>query len=335
MNIYCNKNILDIYNSPNMEEIKIEDLSSLKKLFLKMDSVERVRLRNLLELQEFELILKQQETTINSDILNKFLDILPNIECLRLYGNFSYFNLDNLNRLNNLALSGQIKTDEFNFDLFTNLRSQLTKLEIYIENFDDNCLEKLLYGLHYPNLSDLRINSSRITKLEKRCFDGLPKLQNLFICKNRELRKINIDSFSNLKQLRNLVLRSNRFESIEKEHFSELINLKSLSLCGNQLKTIANEDMFLKLNYNNLNNLTMLDLSNNRIDNLNLELNFFTVGLQNLKELNLNYSQLNDFDFRILDNMNKIDKVYLEGNWISNKDEILSRFNDSKIKFYF
>ena len=76
-------------------------------------------------------------------------------------------------------------------------------------------------------------------------------------------------------------------------------------------------------------------MSYNRINNLNLELYFFTVGLQNLKELNLNYSQLRDFDLRILDNMNKINKVYLEGNWISNKDEILSRFNDSKIKFYF
>ena len=40
-------------------------------------------------------------------------------------------------------------------------------------------------------------------------------------------------------------------------------------------------------------------------------------------------------DLRILYNMNKIEKVYLEGNSISNKDEILSFFNDSKIKFYF
>jgi len=300
-----------------MKEIIIEDLSSLKYLSLEMDSVERVTLRNLLALREFDLVLKQQETAINSDILDKFLDILPYIENLNLSGYFSNFNLDNLVRLNKLCLNGKIQTEEFNFDLFKNLCSQLTSLYIDIDNIDDICLEKLFYGLNFEILSDLRIDSSRITKLEKRFFDGLRKLQ-ILICRNRELRKINIDSFSNLKQLRNLDLSLNCIESLEKGHFSELISLERLSLCGNQIKIIE-DNLFL-----NLNNLTKLDLSHNRIHNLNSELYLFIVGLQNLKEINLSCNNLSSFPPDILDYMNNLEKIDLTENFFFNKDDIFS-----------
>ena len=97
-----------------MKEIQLENLSSLKYLRLDFQSLEKVTLRNLLTLREFELVL---EKPINSEILDKFLEILPNIECLKLVGKFSYFNLDNLLRLNKLSLNlSIIKKKEFNLD---------------------------------------------------------------------------------------------------------------------------------------------------------------------------------------------------------------------------
>ena len=144
-----------------MKEIIIENLSSLINLSLEMHSIERVTLRNLLKLREFELILKQQETdAINSDILDIFLDSLPNIECLKLNGDFSNFNLDSLVSLNKLCLKGKIQTkEEFNFDLFKNLYSQLSSLDISLDNIDNDSIYKLINCLQFPNLLELKIIS--------------------------------------------------------------------------------------------------------------------------------------------------------------------------------
>ena len=210
--------------------------------------------------------------------------------------------------LEELVLAGTIHIKDFNFKLFDivkdndydydydydndndkdnkKLCSRLTSLDIDIDNINEICLEKLFYGLHFEILSYLRINSSRITKLEKKFFDGLPKLQTLIICRSQELRKINIDSFSNLKQLRRLDLSLNCIESLEKGYFSELISLESLDLSGNQIEIIE-DNMFL-----NLYNLRILDLSFNRIYYVNPE---SFVGLRNLKELNLSVNNLTKF----------------------------------------
>lgn len=265
---------------------------------LKVNSVKRIRVRNLLALREFKFNLLGN--AINSRVLDKFFYNSPNIECLNLVGDFSYLNFDNLVRLKTLILNGKIKKiKKFNFNLFKKLCSQLTYLDISLDQIDDSNIEKLFYGRHFPNLTDLRLKSTKITKLEKKLFDGLSNLVSLQLPFNKLLKSVDHDAFSNLKQLRNLDLSFNCIDSLEKEHFSELVNLETLQLNRNGIKTI-NNNMF-----SDLNKLNNIDLSYNKIENVNQK---SFAGLQNLK-------------------------IDLAGNRINNKDELSSHFKDSKIKF--
>ena len=313
--------ILEI-RAMDIQEIKLDGLSSLKCLKLEIYSIKQVELGNLLALREFEL--KNSRNAISSDILDEFLNSSPNIEYLNLVGTFSYFSLNSLLRLKKLRLYGTLNTEEFNFDLFKYLSIQLTSLNIQIDNIDDKIIAKLFYDLQFPNLTELRIKSTKITKLEKKLFDGFANLEFLEICFNELLKTIDHDAFSSLKQLRDLDLCCNCIESLGKKHLSKLINLETLKLNRNEIKTIE-DYMFSKLK-----KLTTLNYLHNQVENVNRK---SFAGLRNLKELNLSCNKLEDFDLRILDNIKEIENIDLNENKIYNKDELSSRFKDSKIIF--
>ena len=135
-------------------------------------------------------------------------EICPNIEELYLYANFSNVCFDSLCNLKKLKLYGYL-LDGFNFDLFENICSQLEELSIKFENMNDESIVKLLYGRNFAELSTLRISYSDITKLEKKLFDGFPMLQSLKVSKNPKLKTIDLNAFSNLKNLMYLNLNSN------------------------------------------------------------------------------------------------------------------------------
>ena len=60
------------------------------------------------------------------------------------------------------------------------------------------------------------------------------------------------------------------------------------------------------------------------------------IGLDNLKELDLSYNKLVNFDLEIFDNIGKIVEIFLiNNNQIINKHEILKRSLQSNIKIYF
>ena len=66
-----------------------------------------------------------------------------------------------------------------------------------------------------------------------------------------------------------------------------------------------------------------------------LDFRFF-VGLENLNELDFSCNDLSRFDFRILDNLPRIETVCLYGNRIENIDtEVLKPFEESHINFIF
>ena len=184
-------------------------------------------------------------------ILDKFLRGSPNIEKLDLFGIFSYFNLDNFFCLNTLSLEGKIETNEFNFDLFKNICSQLKSLKIRFDNIGEEILYKMFDGLHFQNLSHLKMDFTIITKLEKKLFDGFSNLNSLIIYVSEMLKIIDHDAFSDLKQLRELHL-SHIFciESVKNQQFSELNNLETLVLECNRIKIIEDDT------FSDLNNLT-------------------------------------------------------------------------------
>ena len=256
-------------------------------------------------------------------IKSNLLDYLPTVEYLTLHGILSHFNLDSLVNLKSLSLLGMLDK-EFNFDLFKNICYQLEKIFILINYIDDECLSKLFYGHHFPNLNHLSISYSYyITKLEKKFFDRLTMLQYLNIRNSIALREIDSNAFSNLKQLISLDLVDCKIASLKKEHFFGLEKLKYLNLRGNQLESIE-ENVF-----SNLKNLRIVDLSHNNLKKLS-EYSF--TGVNNLKCLFLEYNNLTNFHLSNLNTSGNLKLIDLRKNAIANKEEILNRFMESNIK---
>ena len=281
-------------------------------------------IRKLTDLQDlqFELV----ESPINSYIQIELFDKLPTVEKLTLIGRFSDFNLDNLFNLQKLSIKGLLNND-FNFDLFRKIRNQLTYLSIDCSNIDNDSVNKLFIDNNFPNLSKLRIRSTKITKLENKIFSQFQKLNDLKLYNNIELKSINYDCFSNLKQLTRLNLTKGLIESLDKRHFSELNNLEYLKL--NLFKIVdIEENMF-----SNLKKLTTLDLSYCKLEILKPE---SFIGLINLKILDLRSNKFKKFDLRVLENITRIKIVDLSGNSINNKEEIFNHMRVyPNIKFRF
>ena len=164
----------------------------------------------------------------------KLLEICPNIEKVNLSNTFSNINLNCFVNLKNLSLYGNLM-DDFNFDLFKNICNQLEDLSIELFNMNDEIISKLLYGHNFPNLSKLNISCSKITRLEKRLFDGFPILQSFKLSDNRELKTIDKDTFSNLKNLTHLDFFHSNLSEFDPELFSCLKNLEKLDLSYNKL----------------------------------------------------------------------------------------------------
>ena len=313
--------ILGISNC-KIEEMKIENLSSLNSLNCYFGSVERISLKNLFALNELTINAKRY---VNSDFLEMIINDCSNIESLSLDGSLSKFNLDKLQKLKKLKLNGNLM-DNFDFDIFKNLCHQLTDLKILCNNIDNEMLFKMFNDLQFLKLSFFSISSDKITRLDKNLFDRFPMLTYLSIFVSENLQ-IDSETFSSLKRLTVLnISYYYSFGSLENKYFSELSNLRCLTLYSNHIKVIE-ENAF-----SNLKKLEILDLSFNQIENLSPQAFF---GLRNLKHLNLSYNELKNFDLSILENFEQIVEINLRENPIINKEEILTRFKDSKIKIIF
>lgn len=320
-----------------LKEVNIEDLSSLNSLELKLSSSpKRITLRNLTALENFKF--QQSNISINSDILVKLLEQLPSVKKLTLYGRLSNFHLDNMIHMRELSLKGFLDND-FNYDLFKNICNQLTDISISYSNIDDEKMNKLFDDHHFPNLSKLCIEETKITKLDaKTTFSQFQILKELTLCDNLDLEIIDYEFFSNLKQLTRFTWMDrwmnrsiNKLKPIgfDKSHFSKLTNLEYLRLNG-KIERIE-ENMF-----SNLKNLTHLDLSYCLLEDHQLNAKSF-FGLEKLKILDLKSNKLTNFDLRILDNSPQINLVDLSYNKIVNKNEIFNYTKDtnSNVEFKF
>ena len=299
------------------EEIELDGLSSLKYLYLSLDSVERFSARNLPSLTHLNLSSKH----FNNSISTQIFENISNIKELELNGDFSDINLDDLVNLEKLSISGEIDQD-FNSGLFKIICNTLQEISINIRNLDDEIMNELFYGRNFPYLVKFDLMYSKITRLEKELFDRFPMLQSLSITYNNELRKIDDDAFSSLTNLVELDLRRNCIDSISQKQFSKLISLKSLNLSYNKILFIEEKS------FSNLKNLANLDLSANSLLTLNPK---SFIGLGNLKFLNLGSSLFRYFDLSIPRNFVNFEKINLTRSRITNRDEIRSKYDESKI----
>ena len=195
---------------------------------------------------------------LNNSFFTKLFEICPNIEELSLHGRYLNINIEGFVNLKKLTLVGNLM-DNFNFK--KSMCKQLEELDIFFYNMNDESISKLLCSLCFPNLSKLRIDSSKITRLEKKLFEGFPMLKSLYVLHNSELKTIDKEAFSNFKNLTELVLISNELSEFDPELFSCLKNLGKLNLASNKL---THFDVKIK---HYLININEIRLSGNKIVN--------------------------------------------------------------------
>lgn len=133
------------------------------------------------------------------------------------------------------------------------------------------------------------------------------------------LTEIDKTLFNNFKSLEKLDLCKCNIKSIEMNTFSELSNLKELLLKGNKI------EILVKGAFNGLDSLQKLDLSDNQINTI--EINTFPKMLH-LEELDLSFNRLNKIYSRQFKNILKSLKfLYVAGNpFTSIQDDLLMEF---------
>ena len=156
---------LDLDRSP-LWEVKIQDLSSLEILTLRLGLIEDISyLNNLNSLRKLSLDVRNESVNdeINNDCLTHLCERCPNIEDLRLEVE-GYFcdnmNFDDFVNLKKLTLDGEFSKG-FDFQvLFENICDRLEKLSIGFYNIDDEDLSKLLKSHNFQNLSEFKLYKS-------------------------------------------------------------------------------------------------------------------------------------------------------------------------------
>ena len=140
-----------------------------------------------------------------------------------------------------LFISFRNNYEYIDFDLFNHIK----KLKINDANNDH--LVKLLSDKSFPNLEELEIMFCDISRIENKIFNGsFQTLQKLTVKFNFDLEIIDHDAFSNLKELRHLVIYYNSIESLDERTFSQLVNLESIVLRLNKSQ-IIDPNMFSNL----------------------------------------------------------------------------------------
>ena len=273
-------------------------LEELKDLYLEHNSLAFLKLgvfdglTQLLELNLHNNNLKVLENGIFNGLDNlNYLSLAENsltllaIGCLKDLHKIVYIHLDD-NDITKLDIG-----------LFLNM-STVTSL-----NFAGNRLKTLksytFIGL--SGLQNLYVNNNSLSELESYAFSGLLSLTRLDLSSNK-LQVLKPGVFEGLNTLINLELTTNELHKMESGVFSGLHHLENLYINDNQLITIGHGT------FRNLSNLQILRLSHNRLVNLYIS----TDALVKLTVLDLSNNQLQQLS--IFGQMSHFKTLKLAGN---------------------
>lgn len=199
-----------------MEEIKIEGLSSLIDLKLKINSVENISsLKNLNSLKDLEFDCSSKT---NSRQQNDLTDSLTTLKTFYFSNSSFRFRFRNSH---SLYIRFDRNDEDLDFGFIYKFYEHIKKLTIWFGNNDTT--EKLLTGRNFPRLKELDITFCYITRIDKSMFNGsFPMLETLYARYYENLEKIDYEVFLNLRCLKGIYLYYNFIMSLDKSMFSNL-----------------------------------------------------------------------------------------------------------------
>jgi Leucine-rich repeat (LRR) protein len=288
---------------------KVPDFSfqalKIEYLYLQNNRIELVESRAFYNVPG----LRYLDLSVN-EIANIELNYLAELEVLDLKGNkiakvndSMFMNLTRLKYLN-LHYNSIEEIEKNAFGRNSDLR---------FLDLSSNKLKSLSFDLNLSKLVSFNLNENEIGSLSNRVFSNLISLK-IFKFEKNELVKLGPNELDSLKQLRLLSLDNNILETVDLDGMAfVLTSLKTLSLSQNNFKTIdlfnssdgicASENKLevLDLNSNKIveinrftfscfGTLTLLDLSNQIMNNLSSSEIFY--GLRNLERLELNNNSI-------------------------------------------
>jgi insulin-like growth factor-binding protein complex acid labile subunit len=270
-------NILQLYLSENklkkIQQGAFKGLFKLEILHLDKNNIDEI------EMNSFENLNKLKELKIESNrikiIKNGILFGKINLTSLYLYQN----SIEN------------IESIAFN-TLFT-----LKKLFLF-----SNKIKQIKFGhfIHLKSCEELRLDKNEIGSFDANTFIGLDNLKTLDLSGNK-IKTLKNDAFLSLINVIKLDLHLNDINQIELSSFNDLESLKYLNLDSNQISTLKNVqfnsnleklsicfNLLTKLNEINSSSLKYLNVSNNRLQ----EIDFKKTFLPNLEYLDLSQNCL-------------------------------------------
>lgn len=172
----------------------------------------------------------------------------------------------------------------------------LPQLEILL--LSGNKLTKITgQTLNNINVKTLDLSFNKIANIERNAFPNSLILLNL---KKNELKKIDDNTFMNLKSLEMLILSKNKLKKLRKSTFTGLSNLSKLDLSKNEIDTIEVGT------FDNLHELMFLYLKYNRLHVLDSVIFKYLINLTDLELEHNNLTALSEDTFKSMPNLEEI-----------------------------
>lgn len=249
--------------------------------------------------------------------LKRFL----NLSCLRLWQSSSRPEPTDISSLSELSNLKVLSLQSISAESFTPL-SALTHLRSFAilltnEGLDLPSLEPLS---RLPNLTSLRLWSTKITPSNLEIISNLKNIKDLFLSSTQ---LGNIEPLSQMTNLRTLSLDNNKFTSLKA--LSQLINLRELRIEG------IGQDVDLAV-LSDLANLKNLHLGGAlpKLESLSLLTQLESLSIWNTKEVNLfdlaSLTQLKELDLSSI--QEKVSNIELLSNFKSLKKLGISKISD-------
>ncbi|XP_058635321.1 leucine-rich repeat-containing protein 15 [Onychostoma macrolepis] len=266
-----------------LPEDAFRGLEKLGQLMLQRNAIRKLYNNTFQGLNHLKFLYLQQNHL--TDIPVGIFDDLGNLEILHLQEN---------------------KITQLPANLFSNL-PMLKKL--YLSNNRLSLLPSAIF-LNLPNLTHISLYENQLSRLMPGTF-GQMALQELWLYDNM-LTHIEENVFSNLTEIRLLVLSRNRIQHISLGAFNGLMEVEEISLHTNRLTSIEVGT------FKGLPKLANISIENNQIQHIPIKL---LDGVSHLYLLELQNNSLSNLPKQFLDSLSIVDNIMVHQNpWMCDHD---------------